>query len=330
MTKKVCRFLLVFMVFPAVLSAQHGNSAYNEYIEKYHELAIRQQKEHKIPASIILAQGILESGAGRGRLAVKANNHFGIKCHDNWDGARIYHDDDKKHECFRKYRRVLDSYEDHSAFLKSRSRYAFLFNLDPTDYKGWAHGLKKAGYATDPAYAYKLIALIDEYELHRFDLAAAKEKNRKANAAKTRKPKNTRQVVMGGKPKKAKDKLPPVGSVFAYVSHQVMKVNGLKYVEAVPGDTYGSIADEFGLKEKDLLAYNEMPQKAKPDTGERVYLQKKKRKAPKRFETHVVQQGESLYSIAQHYGIRLIDLYDMNSLPYDAGAKVGQVIKLRP
>ncbi|MBP8023376.1 MAG: glucosaminidase domain-containing protein, partial [Paludibacter sp.] len=148
--------LLLAFIFSTILStlfAQSKSQAYINYVQNYYKLAMIQQKEHGIPASITLAQGLLESGAGMSELARKSNNHFGIKCHD-WSGEKTYHDDDERGECFRKYDKVLDSYEDHSAFLKNRTRYAFLFELSPTDYQAWAHGLKKAGYATDPSYAY--------------------------------------------------------------------------------------------------------------------------------------------------------------------------------
>ena len=319
------RHLFFFLLLVPVVAFAQRNDAYLAYIDKYHELAIKQQQEHGIPASITLAQGILESGAGQGRLAVRANNHFGIKCHD-WNGARIYHNDDKRRECFRRYRRVLDSYEDHSDFLKSRSRYVSLFELDPTDYKGWAHGLKKAGYATDPAYAYKLIALIDEYELHRFDLMTTRDTRRNSRLARQRKGQTVQAVSIV---EQALPATTPTGKVSAYTPHPTSRMNGLRYVVARPGDTYGSIADEFGLSEKNVAKYNDMSPETKPAPGERVYLQKKKRKAPRQFATHVIQQSESLYGIAQYYGIRLVNLYDLNGLPYDAKAQIGQVLKLR-
>jgi len=232
---------------------------------------------------------------------------------------------------------VLDSYEDHSAFLTTRSRYASLFDLSPTDYKAWAHGLKKAGYATDPAYAYKLISLIEEYELHRFDLMTkkdlAKKSSKKKTSTKQRQSKTTQtkqSKVIDTASKGQKQNLQPVGSVYAYSTHDLLKVNGLKYVIARLGDTYGSIADEFGMKEKNLLVYNEMSNQSKLTPGQRVYLQKKKQKAPKGFDTHVVQAGESLYSISQFYGIRLVDLFKMNDMPHDQKAKAGQIIKIRP
>ena len=141
----------------------------NDYLNKYSALAILEMKRYRIPASITLAQGLLESSYGKGRLAVEGNNHFGIKCHKSWRGKKIYHDDDEKNECFRKYRDVADSYRDHSLFLKNRSRYSPLFDLDIKNYRAWAKGLKKAGYATDPKYANKLISLIDRYQLYKFD-----------------------------------------------------------------------------------------------------------------------------------------------------------------
>ncbi|MGB2279409.1 MAG: glycoside hydrolase family 73 protein [Flavobacteriales bacterium] len=160
------RLVLFLLLFSFQLSAQ--NMTRNEYIDKYKDEAIYQMKKYKIPASITLAQGILESGDGNSELAKKSNNHFGIKCHSDWEGERVYHDDDKKNECFRKYNKVRDSYDDHSEFLL-RPRYASLFEYALTDYKSWAKGLKKAGYATNPYYAKHLIKIIEENELHKLD-----------------------------------------------------------------------------------------------------------------------------------------------------------------
>jgi flagellum-specific peptidoglycan hydrolase FlgJ len=139
------------------------------YIKKYAPIAVKEMHIHKIPASITLAQGVLESGNGKSELALKSNNHFGIKCHTKWKGQKVYHDDDEKGECFRKYKFVESSYNDHSEFLTKRKRYAFLFNYGTKDYKRWAKGLKKAGYATDKKYPNKLIKIIEDYKLHEFD-----------------------------------------------------------------------------------------------------------------------------------------------------------------
>lgn len=155
-----------------------------DYILKYAPIAVLEMEKYKVPASITLAQGILESGGGRGKLAIRSNNHFGIKCHKSWKGARVYHDDDRRGECFRKYKYVVQSYEDHSKFLTSRSRYANLFKLKITDYKGWAYGLKKAGYATDRKYPKKLISLIKRYRLDRYDKMTSQEVKYKALSPK--------------------------------------------------------------------------------------------------------------------------------------------------
>lgn len=156
--------------------SQRKLTSYQKYISKYSDLAIQHQKKYRIPASITLAQGLLESGAGQSDLARRSNNHFGIKCHSDWRGGRVYHDDDLRGECFRKYKRVEDSYDDHSRFLAERSRYERLFKLNIKDYKGWAKGLQKCGYATDRAYANKLIKVIEDYELYRFDSGKRKRR----------------------------------------------------------------------------------------------------------------------------------------------------------
>ena len=147
----------------------HLSTSTKDYIEEYNDIAIAEMLRYKIPASITLAQGILESNSGKSRLTVKANNHFGVKCHSSWKGKRIYHDDDARQECFRKYEHPLTSFRDHSLFLFERKRYAALFDLKLKNYKGWARGLKKAGYATDPKYPAKLIRIIEDYELYEYD-----------------------------------------------------------------------------------------------------------------------------------------------------------------
>ena len=178
-----------------VKKLQKSNKSLNkyslQYIKKYAPIAVSEMHKYKVPASITLAQGILESGNGRSQLASKSNNHFGIKCHTGWKGAKVYHDDDEKGECFRKYKYVESSYEDHSQFLSGRRRYASLFALRKTDYKGWSKGLKKAGYATDKNYPKKLIKIIETYELYEFDKIREKDLKRvKKETSKTeRKPK---------------------------------------------------------------------------------------------------------------------------------------------
>ena len=307
---------ITFLFITLLPSAQTRNQAYLSYIDQYHQLAEKQQKEHRIPASIVLAQGLLESGAGQSVFAIESKNHFGIKCSD-WTGDKYFHDDDQQGECFRKYNQVLDSYEDHAVFLKSRPRYGFLFNLNPTDYEGWAHGLKKAGYATDPTYAYKLISIIENYDLHRFDLG----ENFNGNNRMT--DKNT--DIRSGENVNAGS----MGTIKAFVSHVLVKVNGVKFVTSLPGDTYAVIADEFNINEERLRNYNEVNSTIELKTGSRVFISMKKKKAPKNCETHTTQIGESMHSISQDYGIRVESIYKLNNIPFSEGVKPGQVLKLR-
>ena len=183
--------LLVFVTY--CLSGQ--NTSRKAYIEKYSQIAVDEMNRTGVPASITLAQGILESGNGQSDLASRSNNHFGIKCHSSWTGAKVYHDDDEKGECFRKYKKVKHSFEDHSDFLVRGARYDFLFELDPKDYKGWAKGLKKAGYATDRKYPKKLIALIERYELYKYDAEVLGKKPEDAKKVTTH---NDRYTVLKG------------------------------------------------------------------------------------------------------------------------------------
>lgn len=191
------------------------------YIEKFGPIAKSEMHKYKIPASITLAQGLLESGFGYGRLALKGNNHFGIKCHSDWEGKRIYHDDDKKGECFRVYKDPVTSYRDHSLFLTTRSRYDFLFNIKTNDYKGWAKGLKKAGYATDPKYPDKLISLIERFDLTRFDI----KKNQKIrlNSKEKNKPFSRAVYIV-----KKGDTLYSVSKKYTISIDQLIKLNKIK------------------------------------------------------------------------------------------------------
>jgi len=298
--------------------AQQQNAAYLQYIEKYHTVAQQQQHQHGIPASITLAQGLLESGAGQSTLTREANNHFGIKCH-GWTGEGYVQDDDRPNECFRKYRSAADSYEDHSAFLVSGKRYANLFDLSPTDYEQWAHGLKNAGYATDPSYAYKLISIIETYELHRFDL--------KKNAQPRYDAKTQKNLYTA--PQKVAFENFSMGSISPDGEHETYLCNGVKYVVAQKGDSFVGIADEFGIKPGKILDYNDADSDAVLQAGERVYLARKKRRAAQGTEFYTVREGDSMFDISQKFAIRLQALYDLNSINYSEGAKLGETLRLR-
>ena len=279
------------------------NSRYQQYINQYKDVAIEQMLKWKVPASITLAQGLLESGAGQSTLAMRANNHFGIKCH-HWTGPTIYKDDDARQECFRVYMSAAESYEDHSVFLVTGQRYRSLFNLSITDYKGWARGLKAAGYATNPQYAQKLIEIIQLYKLYEYDTAKKFDRTM------------ARQTNTQGKK----------GTL-----HLISIYNKNYYIYVRRGDTFRSIGDEIGISYKKIARYNERGKDDKLEEGEIIWLKKKQTKAPKEFKNrcHYVQPGESMYSIAQKYGIRLKSLYKMNKLSPDYVIQVGDALKLR-
>lgn len=296
-------FLSGVFFFTGMLMAQSSDRmTRKEYVETYKDMAIHEMLRCGIPASITLAQGALESGDGNSTLAKRANNHFGIKCHNDWTGKKVYQDDDAKNECFRKYTSVEDSYRDHSDYLKAKSRYAFLFELDITDYKGWAKGLKKAGYATSPTYADKLIDIIEEFDLHRFD-------------------RNTDEVkTPRSRPTTHPDKVP---------ARNVMERNRVKYVVAKAGDSYESITDEFGKMSWEIPDYNDL---ANPDSlvaGQIIYLQPKRNKAELGKNAHTVKEGETMYTISQLYAIKLPRLYLMNDMNPGTRPSVGTVLQLR-
>lgn len=286
------------------------NSAFEQYIERYKGIAITEMRKYGIPASITLAQGLLESGAGRSELAVKGNNHFGIKCH-GWDGRTIYHDDDLNGECFRAYDNALESFEDHSKFLAGRERYRRLFSLPCTDYRGWATGLKACGYATNPRYAQNLIDIIETYELYVYDNTPDDHNNRAQVVAESMQPSTLTPTLTG---------------------HPIRRYNGNYYVYARTGDTFKSIAKETGKTAKALADANERDTKDVLHEGEIIYLQTKAKRADKQFKKHphVVQNGQSLYLISQLYGIRLKNLIKMNPWLKDKDyqVRVGDVLRV--
>ena len=261
-----------------------------EYIEKYSSLAVKQMHQYKIPASITLAQGILESNNGNSRLAVKANNHFGIKCH-GWEGKKIFADDDKKNECFRNYKNVLESFVDHSLFLNKYSRYEFLFDYKITDYKSWAKGLKKAGYATNSKYPELLIKIIEENKLYQFD-----------------REKIDKNLISGKR-------------------NIYMHPNKIKYVISQNQETYETIAKSLNIKLKQILKYNDDKKLSVLKVGTKVFIQPKRNRSKQR--THVVNKGEDLRSISQTYGIKMKSLKKRNELILKNGLNNGDKLRLR-
>ena len=293
MKRYLISLLTIFVCL--VLQAQTRNKQYESYIKQYRDLAVKEMKKYRIPASITLAQGLLESGAGQSTLARKSNNHFGIKCGSDWRGKTVSHDDDARGECFRAYKHPKQSYEDHSKFLANRPRYSSLFKLDITDYKGWARGLKKAGYATNPRYAEQLIGIIELYDLHKYD--------RKGGL------------------KWMKENPNP---------HQTYIANGLVYIVVRAGDSWKSISKELDISQKKLRKYNDLYKGYALQVGDILYLEKKNRKADKEHIVHVLRAGESMYSVSQKYGIRLKNLYKLNKMDEDDPApEVGTILRLR-
>lgn len=288
---------LIAIIASFLLSFNAHGDVFTDYIERYSPIAIEQQEEFGIPASVTLAQGILESSAGRSTLATKGNNHFGIKCHKDWKGKSMLRDDDAPNECFRVYNNAEESYRDHSLFLK-RERYKPLFKLELTDYKGWATGLRQCGYATDPNYAARLITIIERYALYNFDTANSGIDE------------EIIEFILG-----------TLSS-----AHPVRKTNGLHYVVAFPGDTYKSIAKEFGIKEKKLKEYNDAGRKDKIKEWEEIYLEPKKDYASGTDRNVTIGEGETLRSVSQRYGIKLKALKSLNKKAKD---QPGTILKLR-
>ena len=338
------RSLLIFtaslLIALASFASEDKKLTRSEYIDTWKDEAVYQMATFQIPASITLAQGILESGDGNSELARKANNHFGIKCHSTWTGKKVYHDDDKKGECFRHYKNARESYDDHSDFLLKK-RYASLFELKITDYKGWAKGLKKCGYATSSKYANLLIRIIEENDLTRFDKVGTKMiKNgdvpkRKGNdrfedeseeviADNTSKEKPSR--------KERKQRNNPNNSTLDDVSINKGRAvsvskNKIKYVFAKAGDTFESIASELEIMPWQLWKYNDLDKNSVLQEGQKLYIQPKRRSA--KTDWHIAEAGDTMETISQKYGVKLKSLYKKNRMEMGEQPTVGQKISLK-
>lgn len=304
----------VILIFVSVLYGCGGprytpsaiKNSRSEYIATYSDIAIEEMIRTGVPASVKMAQAIFESGDGNSTLATRANNHFGIKCHD-WSGRRIYHDDDERNECFRRYSHVEESFRDHSDFLTGRTRYAALFSLDQDDYKGWARGLKASGYATNPSYDRLLIRIIEENELYKLDAGNRIRKNARPDPLLAGKPVNKEPAV----------------------KNTTLTRNRIKYVIAAEGDSYESITRENGLMNWELSRYNDIPADTRLNAGDIIYLQPKRNKAERGNETHVVKEGETMLYISQLYGVKLDRLLRMNLMNDDQEPEPGMTIYLR-
>lgn len=298
-------FLLFMFLIPVGVLGQTHNAAYQAYIKKYAPLAVEQMKQYGIPASITLSQGLLESGAGMSTLAKASNNHFGIKCGSSWRGETVRHDDDRRNECFRAYDKVEDSYRDHSLFLSSNQRYASLFKLSKTDYKGWAVGLKKAGYATNPSYANSLIAIIEDYSLYQWDSGEITKSEAKKIEKELRK-----------KP-------------WLSNPHELFLNYDIVCIRAREGDTFKLLGKEFGISWKKLVKYNELHEGYTLQEGDLIYLHKKNKRTVSEDIYYEVREGDSMHSISQKYAVVLKTLYRLNKLPEDHQLEVGERIFLK-
>jgi LysM repeat protein len=311
---------------PAVQPEPSASSGLaNDYVNRYRDIAVSEMKRSGIPASITLAQGMIESDFGRSSLARNANNHFGIKCHNGWTGPSVTHHDDRKNECFRKYNRVEDSFYDHSEFLRNGSRYRELFDYSSTDYKAWARGLKKAGYATNPSYDNMLIKSIEENGLWYYDRgykpaeAVAAKENGDSIRKETLPLKNSNQgqVTAGSS-----------AAVFA-VAPRVVENNRIQYIIVKDGETREKLEKEFNLLRWELPRYNELEENFKPYPGQILYLQPKRDKAEAGIDYHTVMEGETLHSISQKYGIKVKSLSERNMIVGNIEPAPGTRLKLR-
>lgn len=291
-----------------------------QYIDRFARIAVQEMIEFHIPASITMAQACLESSDGNSELTRQSNNHFGIKCKSSWTGPSVRHNDDLNNECFRKYKTAEESFKDHSLFLTSNTRYDFLFAYDIRDFKKWAYGLKKAGYATDPAYPAKLIKIIEDFKLYELDQLDWKY-------VKAPDQQKRHFSLFGFLKKKPPEKA--FGVAEGFLPRKVVKRNGKKAIIAIEGDDYARIAAEMKLKDWQIYQYNDARSGDLPETGEPVFLQSKRAKAPRGNDTHTVQQGESLRSIAQWYGVKLQSLKKMNNLADNEEVQAGAVLSLR-
>ena len=314
--------LLLILTLPLGLLAQKITP--EEYIQTYKDIAIREMKAHKIPASITLAQGLLESGAGNSALAREAKNHFGIKCHKGWDGDTYYMDDDEKDECFRKYTNAEESFKDHSEFLCGRSRYAALFDLKITDYKGWAKGLKAAGYATNPKYAQLLIDRIELYDLTKYDQIALGQRSDDGQLPDIA-PEDELELAFS----------PSDRSSFVLVDMTeekrfIYENNGVRFVYAKEGETPEGLAKDFGIKFKRFCQYNLLrhPDEMVFHSGDVVYLAKLRNRNWK-AKRHTVEEGETLRDVALRFAMKPEKILKKNGLKEGERLTAGQQLWLR-
>jgi len=317
MKKRILAVVLLCAIAGTNLIAQ-SSQVVRAYIDQFKQVAMEEMLRTGVPAAITLAQGIHETGAGTSDLVIKSNNHFGIKCKTEWNGPAVYHDDDARGECFRKYNDPFESYKDHSDFLKLRPYYASLFKLDPMDYKAWAYGLKKAGYATNPRYPQILIKLIEDYNLQDYTLMAMNGTIPKPNNAIFASQSVSNESAQQAKAVKDLRNSYPSG---------IFRINETKVMLVTAGTSYLKIANENNVGLKRLFDFNDMNEEEVASIDRLIYLQRKRKHGATAI--HVVAEGETMYDIAQSEGVRLEDLLYNNLLQPGMEPKAGEKIYLQ-
>ena len=330
--KKVLLALALILGLAAAAQRDAG-SPQQHYISRYASIAVNEMYRSGVPASITLAQGIIESASGRSTLAVEGNNHFGIKCHSSWKGKTMRADDDRKNECFRVYGSPEESFRDHSDFLRYQDRYKFLFELKITDYKGWAYGLKQAGYATDPSYAAKLIQCVEDYGLSRYDRMTVDDALAEGGAEAEVPVEKDDALGIPDSPLKIE-----AGEIFTgsekysfSLSRTMYSKNGVPFVYAIEGETYESLAKKYHLLQREILKFNDQPKGAQLQAGEIVYLEPKKTKTVRGLDKYIVGgDDETLHGICQRFAVTEKAVRKMNGLPASYQPREGDELVLRP
>src|SRR6185503_9442558 len=322
------KLLVIILLFTGFKSRGQDQSIIQNYINTYRAAAIAEMQRTGVPASIKLAQGIHETMAGTSDLVVKSNNHFGIKCKDTWKGESVSHDDDARGECFRKYKSPLESYRDHSDFLKGSARYASLFNLDPLNYTAWAYGLKKAGYATNPKYPQIIIRLIEDYNLQDYTLIALGKKQ-PTEEVFAKNDDDKKEVIPAVAVVKSEETVSGPNVSVAHVQYPdgEFRINDTRVVYVQKGTSFLSIAQESNISLSRLFEFNDLPEMEATPNDQLVYLQRKRKTGNNEF--HLVMPGESLYDIAQAEAIRFESLLDYNQLEKNMQPAAGQQLYLK-
>ena len=328
--------ILVAILFLSGFGALHAQTRQTreEYIDRYKHIAVAHMERYGIPASITLAQGILESDCGNSALSRSSNNHFGIKCKSDWTGRRVFHDDDARGECFRAYGSVEASYEDHARFLDSQPRYDSLFAYSSDDYKSWARGLKAAGYATAPDYAQRLTRIIEENQLYLLDRPDGERLYASRMGRKVTDPEgwfadqSSVEPAAGASPAIDPDNYRV--TINAHNGYNVYQTNGVHYVLAKEGDTFENIGQKFRISARNLRKFNDLKdKKAQPLTGEVVYIERKKKRWEGNAHTHICRQGETAYAVGQSYAIRTRSIEKLNRLKPGSTLEKGQQIRIK-